>query len=621
VGKVVSPSLSEIAKLRTPLTPGERSLLNLFATYLSDDWQIYTQPFLNGCRPDFVLLNPSVGIGVFEVKDTDLTKPGYTDEVRSKMRNPVLQVRSCADEISTLYCPRLRSNRIGIAITAGAVFPVMDDDLVRSHYGKFQVEYDRYGRQVGPHVSLAGRRTLEGCDLETILPNCRDEHTGYLSEEAVKDLQSWLMEPEYSAEQRFSFVLDGRQGEFATSRTATGCRRIRGSAGSGKSVVLCRRAANLAQQGKDVLVVAFNRTLPNYLRDVCSRLGTNPNKGIVWMVFHDWLKRTMYDEDMRETYKDDWQTFFSSSVDNDDLNELLNEGLPRKLIELKGSRQGGTFDAILVDEGQDFSIIALRALKQYLRPNGEFLVIEDRLQDIYERGVKMDRAYSGLGFGPWSELKNSHRLPSTLIDPLRKFALQTLSPEEELLPNRSDDQPSLNITPCTFHWKQVLKHELSTEAVEAAFDIIRGDNRGELSMADLTILVPSKATGREVVQRLQSKDFGMKVTTTFSTDGEGGDTERRLKIAFRKGHPSVKVTTPHSFKGWEARLLVVCIEHARSKTDFSLIYTAMSRLKAHPQGSHLTVVCCEDRLAGLGAELQRDANARQAANSRCRTTS
>ena len=49
----------------------------MFDQTLSPDWEVYVQPHLNGLRPDFVLLNPRVGIGVFEVKDWNLDAMHY----------------------------------------------------------------------------------------------------------------------------------------------------------------------------------------------------------------------------------------------------------------------------------------------------------------------------------------------------------------------------------------------------------------------------------------------------------------------------------------------------------------------------------------------------------------
>jgi hypothetical protein len=69
VGRVVSPQLTEIDHIRSPLTEGEKKVLDLFIKCLSDDWEIYTQPLPNGCSPYFVLMHPRAGVAVIEVKD------------------------------------------------------------------------------------------------------------------------------------------------------------------------------------------------------------------------------------------------------------------------------------------------------------------------------------------------------------------------------------------------------------------------------------------------------------------------------------------------------------------------------------------------------------------------
>lgn len=83
MSRFVSPALDQLDKLRQPLTPGERMVVDLFHTELPEDWEIYIQPHLNGLRPDIVLLNPKVGIAVFEVKDWNLGAMEYRVEVSS----------------------------------------------------------------------------------------------------------------------------------------------------------------------------------------------------------------------------------------------------------------------------------------------------------------------------------------------------------------------------------------------------------------------------------------------------------------------------------------------------------------------------------------------------------
>lgn len=88
--RFISPPLNQLASLRTPLTTGERQVLYFFDEHLAPEWEIYIQPHLNGLRPDFVLLNPEVGIAVFEVKDWNLDALNYRFELRDKAP-PALQ--------------------------------------------------------------------------------------------------------------------------------------------------------------------------------------------------------------------------------------------------------------------------------------------------------------------------------------------------------------------------------------------------------------------------------------------------------------------------------------------------------------------------------------------------
>lgn len=123
MARVISPPRDQLPALRTPLTAGERRVLDFFDEYLPDGWEVYVQPHLNGLRPDFVLVHPAVGIAVFEVKDWDLGAAAYFvrnrgdspvlwcrtrdgQEFRSR-DNPIEKVVQYKREILNLYCPGL----------------------------------------------------------------------------------------------------------------------------------------------------------------------------------------------------------------------------------------------------------------------------------------------------------------------------------------------------------------------------------------------------------------------------------------------------------------------------------------------------------------------------------
>ena len=84
-------------------------------------------------------------------------------------------------------------------------------------------------------------------------------------------IKFWLKPPYHSMEQGTPIHLSPEQKRHIDP-TPHNHQRLRGVAGSGKSLVVAQRAANLAAQGKKVLVVSYNITLWHYLRDMISRV-------------------------------------------------------------------------------------------------------------------------------------------------------------------------------------------------------------------------------------------------------------------------------------------------------------------------------------------------------------
>lgn len=66
------------------------------------------------------------------------------------------------------------------------------------------------------------------------------------------------------------------------------------------------------------------------------------------------------------------------------------------------------------------------------------------------------------------------------------------------------------------------------------------------------------------------------------------------------GDARVKATTLHSFKGWEARALVLYVSDTLSEQQMALVYTGLTRIKRHSEGSFLTVVSSLPDLDAFG---------------------
>jgi hypothetical protein len=114
-------------------------------------------------------------------------------------------------------------------------------------------------------------------------------------------------------------------------------------------------------------------------------------------------------------------------------------------------------------------------------------------------------------------------------------------------------------------------------------------------VSDVTILVDDQDLGQSVVEEIGQT--GTRCVSTFERDAREG---RRKKLGFFMGDARIKATTLHSFKGWETRALVLCIRRAFDQRSKALLYAGLTRLKQHPQGSFLVVVCSEPELLAYG---------------------
>lgn len=632
--RVVSPPLDQLDRLRTPLTEGERIFLDFLLAKLPAGWEIYVQPHMNGLRPDFVLLHPDKGMAVYEVKDWHFDSMAYSVErhddrlrlmatsargkVDKSRDNPVTKVDFYKREIHQLYCPRSPGRRGFGLITAGIVFPFEPADRVKSLFAPFR---DQLHMSSYPgYYPVIGNDTLESGDILAVLPRAAAGTSNAMTAETASDLRSWLVEPEYSAEQRKPLETSADQRKLITTRTDSGYRKIKGSAGAGKSLVVAARASQLASEGKEVLVVSYNITLVNYLKDLAVRWpagAAQVKDWVTWLNFHAWCKRVCNEAGELDRYYGLWRGLsddaaFSGTAVDDRTESILSVKLPSLVNSVLASDGGAAvtkYDAILVDEGQDLRLEWWNCLRGVLKDGGEMVLVADTTQDIY--GVAKfwtDEKMNGSGLvGAWNALSGSYRLPDSLIVRVRDYAEAYLPSELRDLPESPPDQADFFTS---LRWVQVRKDDAEAVAANEVIRLAPSADPRQLAMADVTLLSATKETGAAVVADLEK--LNVKFLHTFSDDPDEGDVdrphkaeddgERRRKLAFFKGDARLKATTLHSFKGWESRSIVMYTGSAWTERSKALIYAGLTRLKKCTEGSYLTVVCAVDDLATYGRD-------------------
>ncbi len=621
-GRTVSPPISELSRLRTPLTRGEKWFLKVLLDNLPLKWEIYIQPHLNGLRPDFVLLNPDVGIAVFEVKDWNLNAyfvdrrgPKGRPRLMSRkngeffsVRNPVEQIRSYKDEIFDLYCPTIDEKAGYALITAGLVFPFAETPALKRMFGQFRELHKM--NEAPRYYPLVGGDALRSEAIARIFPESRRTTSKHMTSEIAADLRAWLVEPDFSAEQRRPLPMDREQKRLVLTRTSSGFRKIKGPAGSGKSLVLAARAAQLSAEGKNVLVVSYNITLTNYLKDLAVRWrppqGNPTLSNVTFLNFHHWCKRVCFESGNGYAYQDMWPDvgfpddgFSAAKKKKPALNRILNTTMPnlvQKILSGPDAHMATQYDAILVDEGQDYRLNWWNTLRMALKPGGEMILAVDKTQDVYETARDWtDERMAGSGLvGAWVRLPVSYRMPEPMVMIAARFAHDYLPKDLVDLPRFHADQQELFTM---LRWIQVPEKGNPTEILrDELLRLVQSDAPQRPPMADLIFLTPCQESGMWVVEALQDK--GIKVIHTFSKDRWKS---QDLKRNFFKGSGRLKATTLHSFKGWEGRSIVLYTGTAWTKSTRALLYSGLTRLKKSVAGSLMTVVCPIDGLADFGA--------------------
>lgn len=607
----ISPPIEDHENLNPEMTPGKKLVFDLFNEHLPLDWEIYIQPHLNGLRPDFVLMSPQRGIAVFEVKDWDLNAMDYfTDEDKWEheqlwkkenkevkfIQNPIIKIDFCKEEILDLYCPGIRAKNGKVAwdaITTGIIFPFAQKKQINKLMFPF-IKYPNF-----QYKPISGIEAISTENIKNVFPRFKCADSPLMTKEFAKDLRGWMGEPDIKKIKKILFKLNKKQQRLSETRTKNGYRRIKGSAGSGKSLLLAARAAKLASEGKSVLVVTFNITLLNYLHDLVVRALLDLNApiknsldNIKFNHFHRWCKNVCYNVGWDKRYKN--------------IKDYLSSELPLLTKEAFVQHNAPKYDAILVDEGQDYNPLWWDVLSKACKPDGEMILVADATQDIYGKAKTWtDEVMTGAGFsGLPSKLIGSYRLPVDAISVVRKFAKEFIDSADLPQPVQGE----FGLEPCQLRWVQCNSVDSKEVCVNETKSLMQKIDKNPFANEDITIITTHIDSGKEIVKRFENNNISVchtfgKIDKDKNTD-DGGDEKYMIqsqKMAFFMANEKIKATTIHSFKGWECPNLVMHVAGLPDKDSFlALVYTGLTRLKRHPEGSCLTVVCSASMLSAYG---------------------
>lgn len=412
--------------IRKSATAGEQLLFSVLKKVLPDDYIVYYEPRIRTkCRScDYLILAPDKGILVIEVKDYTEKTIVEMDHRRWRIQrssdgkvetkpNPILQARDYSFAISDLlardedlvqvegkYAGRLKFPYMhSVAFTRLrdpqlerlGIFDVIEDNLVfsRDDIDIHDPDFDesRFLEKLWGMFSYGFRCKLTPEDIDGIRAALFPEvRLGKRKEKHYKEDDLLNLKTRKS--------MDLHQ-ELLARQMGDGHRLLRGVAGSGKTLILAARTQVLLQQNPNwrILILTFGSPLANWIKGMLGqRFEDDPVllKQITVVNFNRWL----FDN-------------FALADDSDLDNYYGKNQIKPELL----------YDAILIDEGQDFKGSWLRLVLRCLNPDTQsFLLVEDRAQDIFKRKTSLSQE-TGLDFrGRSKVLSINYRNTREILD-------------------------------------------------------------------------------------------------------------------------------------------------------------------------------------------------------------
>lgn len=381
-------------------TDGERAFYNrIKSVFIGEDHILgYFEPDIGGIHPDFLLLSPKYGIIIVEIKDYSekylktISKSGKWEWLKHEklvsINNPFDQIyqyyRAVKGKIDNCHFPE----GTDIPISRLVVF----SQIPQTGYIAEKI------RKISPEkVYLCFKETLGrnekfrdfyfdmiplNCELTNdefkhiranLIPTCRLP--------SIK--QSDLMEYFKSEDQ--VKLLDEEQEKLARE-LGEGHRLIFGVAGSGKTVLLIARARILAKRHPDwkILILCYNKLLRKQIFNMLNPQDYDAD--ITISTFHGWARNYILNAD--DEFSSLYHEANKIAKKEDKKDDFFQEFVPKilkQMIKSQGENQL-LYDAILIDEAQDFEQVWFEPIMQVLNPDTNSLLITcDGLQGIYAR--------------------------------------------------------------------------------------------------------------------------------------------------------------------------------------------------------------------------------------------
>jgi hypothetical protein len=549
-----------------------------------------------GKEPDFVLLCRTLGLLVLEVKDWSSPQIiSYTPEefkirVKEKMekrRSPDKQAKGYVNALMEMlkevpdFLVKRGAHAGGLKIPIGrmVIFPRIGREAFFERGLQWLIPMERV--MVKEDLAPEGQILCDesGQKFKERISGAFPFRYGGLTPKEIEKLSALIWHESQiklplrkgtgkSRFQREVQALDGAQARLAR-RMKSGHHIIKGPPGSGKTLVLVHRCCHIHQyhpQKKNILLVCYNIALVSYLKRLIQEKGIGVGNGGIHVSHYYELCSKILGESVQ-----------FENEDNEYYDMIVEESISRVV---KGESRLDQFDAILIDEGQDFSNEMLKSLLGILRPGGDLVIALDSYQDLYSRRG----SWKSLGIqavGRTSTLGRVYRNTSEIFEFTQRFIGETEKVDKQLalLPY----EHALHGDPPELH------HFVDYDGVEDFLieDLSKCLGQGEYKRSEVAVIYDDKVYGldrfaydnRALPMRVHKRLEASGIPTTWVSQ------DVRAKEMYDVTTDRVSLISVHSSKGLDFDLVYLIGMDRIQPTQLTLaylsnlIYVAMTRAK------------------------------------------
>lgn len=427
------PSLDKIQKFKVPPTEGEMALLSFLGKVLDETYEVYFNPYLNGDRPDVLVMRRGNGVIVFEVKDWNLNN--FTIDERKKWRyipnnsvvkSPLDQVLKYKNNLYDLHVDKLLEEKINNIkkfniVSCAVYFHCASQSSVENLIVKPFEEDDRYQKWLYYNINLVGRDSLNEQFFNRLLKKCYllpQQQSFLFTEEIYANFKRLLSPTRHLLIQGERYNYTKKQQEIIYSTKLE--QRVKGVFGSGKTTVLAARAVQAYKRAlawnanPRVLILTYNITLKNFIHDKMMRVEEEfPWENFIIINYHQFINAELNNLNI--------EFEVPNNLNPEQLSKYLENNYYGNIqLFREHKNEIVKYDAVLIDEIQDYHRAWMEIIKEYFRdPQGDYVLFGDVKQNIYGQPIQQkDVVTNVLGV---NELKYCFRSGLKVLDLAQMF--------------------------------------------------------------------------------------------------------------------------------------------------------------------------------------------------------